>query len=199
MLSKSKDGSPNGFCTRPSRLFAGDPTALFAPDTQFRNWGQSLPNGLSSPFAFQIDTEPVPDSQFWSIAQISFMFFCATSNLSNFTSVAQPQLFLCPNNLVGSRAQDPNAGHLSGINPTNLGVALASSGAFGFLNDTNPNDGGLFQNSWAAFTPIVVPPKWFLRLVFFDNGGGALVLPPGTTATLRAAVQVIPINFTEAP
>ena len=50
----------NSFCTRPSRLFSGEPDALFSQDAGRFTTGVILDSDLSSPFNFQLDTQQCP-------------------------------------------------------------------------------------------------------------------------------------------
>ena len=92
---------------------------------------------------------------------------------------------LMPNNLVGSLAQADDGT----IQTQNLGLEIERT-------NSDVINGGA-GSGWQAvfYRPLVeVPPKWFIRLVIFDDGSG-VVLPASSVVTLRMQRQVIPTDF----
>ena len=176
------------FCTRPSRLFSGNPSALFGPDAQYQSVAGPVTPALSTPFQYQFDTNQVPDSEFWHIDKIALSLFNPTTN---FTSLETNTilLMLMPNNLVGSTTQD-DSGDVSGVNPNNLGLLIPQS----VTDLINGSGAGGFQEIFYDGLPIEVPPRWFLRVAILDDGSG-LQIPAGTQITLRFMQQKIPVNF----
>jgi hypothetical protein len=179
------------FCSRPSRLFSGDPSALFAIDSQFLKVSAILEAGLSSPFAFVLDTPQVPNSQFWHIPKISISIFTPSpNNIVNLTG-NQTALWLCPPSMVGSSVQD-DSGTVGGVNLNNVGIQLFKQ-QNNLLNNSVGTSGGISEDIYEG--PIEVPPLWFLRYTIFDDESGPDVLFPGTIIDMRMMQQVIDVKF----
>ena len=178
--------SDKKFCTRPSRLFSGNPSALFGPDAQYQSVAGPVTPTLSTPFQYQFDTNQVPDSEFWHIDKIALSIFNPTTNIAPNTDLIL--LMLMPNNLVGSTTQD-DSGDVSGVNPNNLGLLIPQS-----VTDLINGVTGGFQEIFYDGLPIELPPRWFMRVAILDDGSG-LQLPAGTQVTLRFMQQKIPVDF----
>lgn len=169
------------FCSITSRLFSGDPSALFAPLSAFFSVGAIA--DLTSPFNFQFDTNQVPDSVFWHMTKISITFFNPTSNIA--PNLDLLKLMLMPTNLVGSQAQADGGGT---ININNSGLEIFRTGS-DLVNGVSSGWQSVFFDN-----PVDIPPKWFLRVAIYDDGSG-LVLPAGTSVLLRAVQQIVPKDF----
>lgn len=181
------------FCTRPSRLFSGDPSALFAQDSQYFSVSEILQASLSTPFNFQLDTPQVPSSQFWHLpAGVSVTIFTPSPNSVNNLSGNQWALWLCPGSMVGSIFQDPTSGEVNGINFDNVGIQIKQEFA-NLMNDTNGTHGGVQEIVFKG--PIEVPPLWFLRFTIADIEAGANNVWIGTKITLRAQQQIVNLGF----
>jgi len=179
------------YCSRASRLFSGDPSALFAQDSQFLNVAATLDAGLSSPFQFVLDTPQVPNTQFWHLPKVAVLIYTpAPNSISNFTP-NQQALFLCPGSMVGSVPQD-DSGEVNGVNISNLGVQIQQT-EFNLMNDTNGTHGGLLEILFDG--PVEVPPLWFLRFCIFDIESGPNNLYAQSQISLRAQQQIIQLGF----
>jgi hypothetical protein len=180
----------DSFCTRPSRLFSGDPSALFAQDSQFLNVSETT-GGLSTPFSFNLDTPQVPNTQFWHLPKVCVTLFTPSPNSVNNLSGNQVALWLCPSGMVGSPVQD-DSGEVNGVNLNNVGILIRLT-ASNLMNDTNGTEGGLQQFFYEG--PIEVPPLWFLRFVIYDIGAGTNNVWPGSIISIRAQQQIIQLGF----
>jgi hypothetical protein len=181
----------DSFCTRPSRLFSGDPSALFAQDSQFLNVATTIAAGLSTPFSFNLDTPQVPNSQFWHLPKVSVVIFTPSPNDIDNLSDNQMSLWLCPGSMQGSSVQD-DSGTINGVNLNNVGIQINAT-LFNLLNDTTGIKGGIQEVVFEG--PIEIPPLWFLRFCIYDDGSGLNVLRAGSTVSIRAQQQIIQLGF----
>lgn len=176
------------FNTRTSRLFSGDPSALFAPDAAYYSVGV-VSGALTSPFQFQLDTDQCPYTQFWHIPKLNVMIFSPNDLITGLVG-NQMRLYLMPNNLVGSQVVATPGSNIAGINPNNLGVELTPIQG-NLINSAAPPNGGM--QTYEVELPIDVPPGWFLRFVILDNGAGP-ILPADCQITMRMMREIIQIQ-----
>lgn len=179
------------FCTPLSRIFSGDPTALLGQQSSYGILSSTIVEALSTPFSFTLDSQQAPDSSYWNLAYLHSLMFASTQEINNLSG-NQVHAYLCPPSMFGSQAQD-ESGTVGGLNLNNIGIELRKTGN-DLLNQTAGTDGGM-QLFFFNEGPVIVPPKWFIRLVIIDDGSGANVLFPGTTVQMRALQQIIPTNF----
>ena len=118
------------FCSIPSRLFSGDPTALLTPLAVMFTQGAIA--DLTTPYTFQFDTNQVPDSVFWHMTKIVVTFYNGSNNLS--ANLNLLKLMMMPNNLVGSASQDSSGT----INTQNVGIELNQENSDLINNSVNP-------------------------------------------------------------
>jgi hypothetical protein len=173
------------YCTPPSRIFGGDPSALLAQLTTFYSIGQVVT--LTTPYNFQMDTDQCPFTQFWHMSRFSFNIYSPTSAIGALAA-NQVRAFLMPNNLVGSLSSI-GAG-IGGFQQKNVGVELQKL-ISDISNDTVTTTG---IQTFVFAAPIEVPPGWFIRLLILDNESGAQ-LTAGTQLAMQFARAQVPINF----
>lgn len=177
------------FCQRPTRLFSGEPDALFAQDADRFTTGVVLAAALSSPFHFQMDTQQCPYTVQWHLNKLRVIFY-STQGLSNIESGKNAvRLFLCPNSMVGAQFTTTQ---IDGINPQNVGVEIAKTQT----DQVDDFPQGLLTFFWGANT-VDVPPGWFLRLCILDGGGGPNFLRAGDTIRIDCLRNIVPVKFME--
>lgn len=177
------------FCTRPSRLFSGDPSALFAQDSQAGNFAGPVISGLVSPFQYQFETNPAADTQQWHCVKPCLLLYCPTASLApNLDAI---RLFICPNAFQGVIIEPD--GLIANLAINQLGLELVPIGS-----DLSNASGGVAGYQSIFYEDFDLPPRWFIRVVIFDDGSNATsFVPDGTLIFLRFQQQVIPINFAE--
>ena len=177
------------FCSRPSRLFAGDPSALFAQDSQAGNFAGPVTEGLTSPFVYQYETNPVADSQQWHCVKPCLILYNPTASLTpNLDAI---RVFICPNAYQGITVEPD--GVLAELQINSLGLELVPTNS-DLSNDTLGGAG--YQTIF--YEDFDLPPRWFIRVAILDDGSNATpFVPDGTQLFLRFQQQVIPIKFAE--
>jgi hypothetical protein len=176
------------FCTRPSRLFSGEPGALFTPDSGRFTVSDILTAPLSSPFQFQLNSNQAPDGFIWHVTKCNVSIY-SPGGIANFeTGPNAGRLFLNPNNNVGSNFTTNGA--VSGIVPQNVGVEIRK------ISSDQVN--GPFPQGWYTYkfdAPFDIPPKWFLSFVILDSNGGPNLLTTGSVISIDTVRQQIPRDF----
>jgi hypothetical protein len=177
------------FCSRPSRLFAGDPSALFAQDSQAGNFPGPIADGLISPFEYQFESNPVADSQQWHCVKPCLILYSPNASLAaNLNAI---RVFICPNNLVGVTIEPE--GSIAQLAINSLGLELVPTGS----DLSNDSLGGAGYQT-IFYEDFDLPPRWFIRVAILDDGSNATpFVPDGTSIFLRFQQQVIPIKFSE--
>lgn len=176
-------------CTRPSRLFSGDPSALFAQDSQSGNFPGPIIEGLTSPFEYQYETTPAADSQQWHCIRPCLLLYTAAGTLApNLNAI---RVSICPNALQGKQIEPE--GLISQLDVNSIGLELEQVAA-DLVNDISSNGG--YQTIF--FDDFDLPPRWFIRVLILDDGSNATpFVPNGTQIFFRFQQQVIPITFAE--
>lgn len=179
------------FCSRPSRLFGGDPAALFAQDTVLLK-AETTITALSSPFQFDLSFAPQGSNSFLLVSKFALeIFSLSQGGVNNIVNNAQRFQLLPP-----SAAGQPSTLSPGGpFDPNIYGVSLQKLGA-GVVNS--------LANPWGYFrqkikTPFYVPPAWLLRMTILDLNLGPNYLQPGMIVRLVALAAAIPSNFAQMP
>jgi hypothetical protein len=180
------------FNTRSSRLFSGDPSALFAADAKRYTVGTTIQNALSTPFNFQLDTDQCPQTVFWLMQNWVLQLFNGAANLT--TGLPQDsavRILLMSNEMVGSTTQQ-TPGTLAGINPQNYGIDFPID----YYDTFNQSGGGagVVRITSTAFKYFIVPPGFFVRTLILDNGFGPNQVPAGTTIQMQFLRTIVNIQ-----
>ncbi|HMD55353.1 MAG TPA: hypothetical protein VKJ65_12450 [Phycisphaerae bacterium] len=177
------------FCERISRIFSGDPSALLCADSQWTILASAVtPDLFAGAAFFQLDSNQVPNSQFWVIPRLDVLLYNGASALQNDPSNIH-RVQLCNAGQVGSQVQ---SGDMTTFIPQNYGIEIATD--TNFTNDAAAN-AGLEVRRYNGANPILVPPGWFLRYNILNSGLGAGTIPTGTIVLLRAVVCVVDKTF----
>lgn len=179
------------FCNRPSRLFSGDPSALFAMDKEFYTAPGSFISEAAITDGFVIDTDQVPSTQFWHVAEWCLSILdpenVAPPNFADFGFLAM----LMPPQMRGSILQ--NGPRVSDVNLGATGIVLPAEIA------VDVNQGGSNQGTFVQFfglEPLEIPPNWFMRVAYIFQNNNPTAFPAGTQFLLRLGLSRIPTDFT---
>lgn len=181
------------FCTRQSRIFAGDPSALLCVDKQLKLYGFQAQADQDGMF---LDTEQVPAGYFWHVSD-----YCVAGKM-NLDSGHSPQsvsanIWLMPPQAMGQALQPDNS-NLNGISLAGVGILIANSLNFIGYNGS-PDDGfvSLTYNPFSATRKTFqVPSGWFVRFgIVNDNVSPGAQIPAGTQLNLMLGISVVYRDF----
>ena len=176
----------NNFCTRPSRLFSGEPDALFAQDSALYSFSTTIENNLSSPFNFDLEGDSVPSTVQWRGSKMQLTFFNPINGLSGIESDNHGvRIYLCPPQSAGVLPFTPPLV----FNNNAVGLELQKQKSVQI--DEFP--AGFFKMFFVG--KIDVPPQWNIKIVIQDGNAGVNFLRAGTIVTFSMLRAIVPIDF----
>ncbi len=176
------------FCTRPSRLFSGQPDVLFTQDSGLYSFSETVQNDLSSPFTFDFESEQVPSTVQWHGSRMQLTFFNPTQGLSGIESDNHGvRLYLSPPVAAGTPPFTPP----QVFNNNAVGLELLKSVKLQI--DEFP--AGFFKMFFKG--KIEIPPQWNLKIVIQDGHAGVNFIRAGTIVTFSMFRAIVPVDFAE--
>lgn len=174
------------FCTRPSRLFSGEPDALFAQDSGLYSFSTIVENDISSPFTFDLEGDSVPSTVQWRGSRIQLAFFNPTQGLSGIEGDNHGvRLYLSPPASTGVPPFTPPLV----FNNNAVGLELQKQNSI----EIDEFPAGFFVMFFRGF--IDIPPQWNIKIVIQDGNAGVNFIRAGTKITFSMLRAIVPVKF----